>query len=175
MVRQFATEGRQPAVIDADGLNALAGFEWHANGRVRVLTPHPGEMSRLAGTSTAEVQKNRISTAQTYSQKTASIVVLKGARTVIALPDGRVWINPTGSPSMAKAGTGDILTGMVAGMIGQNPHDVEQAVIAAVYLHGLAGELGAKHYTDRCLLATEILDFLPEALRACSPDLSHQY
>ena len=107
-------------VIDADGLNVLAGQEWQGRG-VRILTPHPGEMSRLANCSTADVQANRVQIAQDYAVAHGCILVLKGHRTVIALPDGRTWINPTGSPAMSTGGTGDILTGLIAGTLAQSP------------------------------------------------------
>jgi NAD(P)H-hydrate epimerase len=100
-------------------------------------------------------------------------VVLKGERTVIGFPDGRVWINPTGTPAMGTGGTGDILTGMVAGFLGQFPSQSELAVAAAVYLHGLSGELGAASKGEKCLIATDLLDFLPAAIQACA-NLSDQ-
>ncbi len=172
LVRKIAAETELPAVIDADGLNALAGHEWHSGGRLRVLSPHPGEMARLAGSSIPQVQSNRLETARAFAAKSGSIVVLKGNRTVIAMPDGRAWINPTGSPGMATGGTGDILTGLVAGMLAQFPNEPETSVIAAVYLHGLAGEIGAAKLTEQCLIATDLLTCLPQAIRTCAA-LSH--
>jgi NAD(P)H-hydrate epimerase len=166
MVRAAAVESEQAVVIDADGLNVLAGQEWHGRG-VRVLTPHPGEMSRLANCSTADVQSNRVQIAQDYALAHGCILVLKGHRTVIALPDGRTWINPTGSPAMSTGGTGDILTGLIAGTLAQSLDDPAAAVIAAVWLHGRAGELGARELGERCLIATDLLSFLPEAMREC--------
>jgi NAD(P)H-hydrate repair Nnr-like enzyme with NAD(P)H-hydrate dehydratase domain len=93
------------------------------------------------------------------------IVVLKGERSLTGFPDGRVWINPTGSPSMAKGGTGDILTGMVSGLIGQFPDDSDRAIAAAVYLHSLAGEIAARHQTEQTVIATDLLRYLPEGIR----------
>ena len=168
MARRAAAEWDKPAVIDADGLNALDGFDWKSPGALRVLTPHPGEMARLAGKSIQDVQADRLGTAQSYAAEHQAIVVLKGHRTVIAHPDGRTWVNPTGSPSMAKGGTGDILTGLVSGMVAQFPGDALSAVIAAVYLHGLAGQLAANALTDKCVLATDLLTYLPEAIRVCT-------
>ena len=157
----------QPMVIDADALNCLAAGEWSGNpGTVRVLTPHPGEMSRLTNTSIADIQSDRIAAARSLSTTRNVIVVLKGERTLIAFPDGRVWINPTGSPSMATGGTGDILTGMISGMMGQFPDDPERAIAAAVYLHGLAGELAARHLTEQTVIATDLLSYLAEGIRA---------
>jgi ADP-dependent NAD(P)H-hydrate dehydratase / NAD(P)H-hydrate epimerase len=93
-------------------------------------------------------------------------VVLKGEGTLIGFPDGRVWVNPTGSPAMATGGTGDILTGMIAGLLGQFPDDPDRALAGAVYLHGLAGELAARHLTEQCVIATDLLTHLPEGIRA---------
>jgi NAD(P)H-hydrate repair Nnr-like enzyme with NAD(P)H-hydrate dehydratase domain len=94
---------------------------------------------------------------------------LKGDRTVIAFPDGETWVNPTGSPSMATGGTGDILTGMTAGLIAQHPKDWKRAVVAAVWLHGRCGELGAKRQGEESMLATDLLDYLPEAMNELRP------
>jgi NAD(P)H-hydrate epimerase len=157
-------------VIDADGLNALAGTDYESCGRRRVLTPHPGEMARLTGRSTAEVQADRPGIARAFATERGVVVVLKGYRTVIAFPDGRVWINTTGTPAMATGGTGDILTGLLAGFLGQFPDQPERAIAAAVHLHGLAGELGAAELTEKALIATDLLKFLPAAIDA----LSHQ-
>jgi len=157
----------QPMVIDADALNCLAAGEWSGNpGSVRVLTPHPGEMSRLTDISIADIQSDRIAAARSLATTRNVIVVLKGERTLIAFPDGRVWINPTGSPSMATGGTGDILTGMVSGMMAQFPGDPDRAIAAAVYLHGLAGELAARHLTEQTVIATDLLNHLAEGIRA---------
>ena len=95
-------------------------------------------------------------------------LVLKGQRTLIAFPDGRVWINPTGTPAMATGGSGDILTGLVAGLLAQAPQEAEAAVAAGVYLHGLAGEFGAEALGEQTLIATDLLDFLPEAMDECA-------
>ena len=98
-------------------------------------------------------------------------LVLKGDGTLIGFPDGRVWVNPTGSPSMATGGTGDILTGIVAGILGQFPHEPDRAVAGAVYLHGLAGQIAARHLTEQPVIATDLLRYLPEAIReiTCVP------
>ena len=120
VLRLFA-EAPQPMVVDADALNCLAESVWEGKGALRVLTPHPGEMSRLTGRTIAEIQADRIAAARALATSRKVVVVLKGERTLIGFPDGRVWINPTGSPAMAKGGTGDILTGMVSGLMGQFP------------------------------------------------------
>lgn len=151
-----------PMVVDADGLNALAGSDLSTD-KIRILTPHPGEMSRLTGKAIKEVQAERLTTAQELARNSRAVIVLKGDRTVIAFPDGETWINPTGSPSMATGGTGDILTGMVAGLVAQFPHDLKRAVAAAVWWHGRAGEAGAKKLGEKSLIATDLLDFLPQS------------
>lgn len=168
VVRRAVEEFAQPMVLDADALNAMAGTMWSGRGRLRVLTPHPGEMARLAGTTTDRVQDDRVGAARTFAGKHQLTVVLKGQRTLMAFPDGRVWINPTGSPAMAKGGSGDILTGLIAGFLAQFPADPDQAVAAAVYLHGLAGELGAAELGEKCLIATDLLRFLPAAMEQCA-------
>jgi NAD(P)H-hydrate epimerase len=123
-------------------------------------------MSRLTGSSIADIQSDRITVARSLATTRNVIVVLKGERTLIAFPDGRVWINPTGSPSMATGGTGDILTGMISGMMGQFPDDLDRAIAAAVYLHGLAGQLAARHLTEQTVIATDLLNYLAEGIRA---------
>ncbi len=167
VVLRLFHEAPEPMVIDADALNCLSAGEWTGNSEaLRVLTPHPGEMSRLTGRAIPEIQADRISFARSFAASRNVTVVLKGERTLIAFPDGRVWINPTGSPSMATGGTGDILTGMVSGLLGQFPADPDRAIAAAVYLHGLAGEIAARHFTEQTTIATDLLRFLPEGIRA---------
>jgi NAD(P)H-hydrate epimerase len=173
-VRRAFAQFAQPLVVDADGLNALAGAEWSGGGKLRVLTPHPGEMARLTGMPTAEVSADRVAAARGLATSRHVSVVLKGERTLIAFPDGRVWVNPTGTPAMASGGTGDILTGMIAGFLGQFPMEPDIAIAAAVYLHGLAGELGAAAVTEKCLVATDLLEYLPAALEDCA-GLPHRF
>jgi hydroxyethylthiazole kinase-like uncharacterized protein yjeF len=167
LVRRVVGEFPQPMVIDADGLNALAGSEFEGGGRLRVLTPHPGEMARLTGKTVAEVQADRVASARAFAMERKVVLVLKGYRTLIAFPDGRVWINPTGTPALATGGTGDILTGTIAGFLAQFPKDADRAVAAAVYLHGIAGELGAAELGEKSLVATDLLRFYPAAFHAC--------
>ena len=168
---QFAQEAvrqtKVPLVLDADGLNAFEGKTNLLDGRRRplVLTPHPGEMSRLAGISIKAVQADRVNIARSFARYHHLVLVLKGNRTVIGLPDGSLWVNPTGNPGMATGGTGDILTGMTAGVIAQMPKDYTRAAIAAVYLHGLAGDVAAERMGEHSLVATDLLDGLPEAFR----------
>ena len=152
-------------VVDADALNAFEGAAEKLNGRGRtvVITPHPGEMSRLTGLSIAEIQAHRLEVARNFAREHELIVVLKGHRTLIAAPDGTVWVNPTGNPGMATGGTGDILTGMVAGLIAQHPQHALEATALAVYLHGLAGDLAGESVGENSLVATDLVRFLPQA------------
>ena len=162
-----------PAVIDADALNILASepemlkaLSAQAKaGRMVVLTPHPGEMARLTGTTIAQVQANRLEVARDFAQRFGVTLVLKGARTLIAHPDGKVAVNTTGNPGMAKGGSGDLLTGVVAAMLAQYPHDAPRAVEAAVYLHGLAADLAVREADEHTLLATDSLAQFSRAFR----------
>jgi ADP-dependent NAD(P)H-hydrate dehydratase / NAD(P)H-hydrate epimerase len=156
-----------PVVLDADGLNAFesqAG-ELNGKGRVLVITPHPGEMARLADSSVGAVQRDRLNVARTFAREHELIVVLKGHRTLVASPDETVWVNTTGNPGMATGGTGDILTGITAALIAQNPDHVPEAVAAAVHLHGLAGDVARETMGEHSLTATDLLPALPEAFR----------
>jgi len=173
LVQRMVSEMELPMVVDADALGALAGLGLHARGP-RVLTPHPGEMGRLMKKPIAEIQSDRIGTARSYAREQGVHLVLKGHQSVIAAPDGRVWINPTGSPAMATGGTGDVLTGMIAGLLAQFPDQLEAAVLAGVYLHGRAGQLGADKLGEKCFIATDIFQFLPEAMREIA-DLSNTF
>jgi len=119
--------------------------------------------------SPAAIQADRIGSARAFAANRGVTLVLKGQRTLIAFPDGRVWVNPTGSPAMASGGSGDILTGLLAGFLAQFPAEPGNAVAAAVYLHGLAGEIGAAEIGEKALLATDLLQFLPEAMGRCAP------
>ncbi|HWG18902.1 MAG TPA: NAD(P)H-hydrate dehydratase [Terracidiphilus sp.] len=170
----FAT--KMPVVIDADGLNNLAADEnsfpktgnlLEKLGRERtvVLTPHPGEMARLAGIGTKQVQANRLETARSFAVEHRVTVVLKGAHTLIAHPDGRVAVNTTGNPGMAKGGSGDLLTGVIAGLLAQFPQDAARAVEAAVHLHGLAADIAVREKNEHTLLATDTLPCFSAAFR----------
>lgn len=155
-----------PLVIDADGLNCLAedtailsNFQEPA-----VLTPHPKEMSRLCRIDTREILERRIETASRFAQENSVHVILKGASSLIASPDKTVFINSTGNPGMATAGSGDVLTGAVAGLIAQGL-DARKAAAAGTYLHGLAGDLYAHDHGDTTLIAGDLLDYFPKALK----------
>jgi NAD(P)H-hydrate epimerase len=171
-VRSFVERVTLPMVIDADALNAIAGRSaWlksltQTRQRTIVLTPHPGEMARLVGTSVKEVEADRIGLARSYATEHGVTLVLKGWRTLIAHPDGRIAVNTTGNPSMAKGGSGDILTGIVAAMLAQYPEDVARAVEAAVFLHGLAGDFACLAQDEHTVLATDTVNHLWQAFRA---------
>jgi NAD(P)H-hydrate epimerase len=130
-------------------------------------------MSRLTGLTIVEIQSNRLEVARRFARDHELIVVLKGHRTLIAAPDGTVWVNPTGNPGMATGGTGDILTGIVAGLLAQHPQQAHLATALAVYLHGLAGDLAAESLGENSLVATDLVRFLPQAFaeaRSCKPE-----
>jgi NAD(P)H-hydrate epimerase len=163
-VRSVVQRYRHPMVLDADGLNAFEGGAEKISGMGGVVvTPHPGEMARLTGRSVADIQANRVAVARGFASQRNVIVVLKGHRTLIASADGTVWVNPTGNPGMATGGTGDVLTGMIAGLIAQHPEQALQATALAVYLHGLAGDLACEELGENSLVATDLVHFLPKA------------
>jgi NAD(P)H-hydrate epimerase len=165
-IRRLVDRATMPLVIDADGLNAfsrepdrLAGRE----GRDVIITPHPGEMGRLVGMSTDEVQSSRLEIARNFAVAHHVYVVLKGHRTIIATPDDKVFINPTGNPGMATGGTGDVLTGMIAAWLAQLL-DAEAACKLAVYLHGMAGDLAEADEGEVSLTATDVAGHLGDAI-----------
>jgi NAD(P)H-hydrate epimerase len=167
LVRTCVERYRGPLILDADALNAFQGSTERLTGFGRhvILTPHPGEMARLLGTTVEEVQNDRLGLARSFAKEHHVTIVLKGHRTLTVHPDGTTWVNPTGNPGMATGGTGDILTGMVAGFVAQNPESVFEAVVAAVFLHGLAGDVARDNVGEYSLTATDLLTALPEALR----------
>jgi len=167
LVRNLMARLQVAIVLDADGLNAFEGRteELSGEGRTLVITPHPGEMAQLAGCSIADVQRDRLGTARKFAREHHLSVVLKGHRTLVVQPDGEAWVNTTGNPGMSTGGTGDILTGMVAGMIAQHPKDALTAVLAAVHLHGLAGDVMRERVGEHSLVATDLLLGLPEAFK----------
>lgn len=172
VVRQIVAETDLPVVIDADGLNAFANKTELLDGarRTLVLTPHPGEMARLIGKSVKEVEADRVNIARAFATEHKCTLLLKGWRTLIAHPDGRVAVNTSGNPSMAKGGSGDILTGIVAAMLAQYPDSVGDAVNAAAYLHGLAGDFAAQVMDEHTVLATDTVAHLSDAFRYRTED-----
>jgi ADP-dependent NAD(P)H-hydrate dehydratase / NAD(P)H-hydrate epimerase len=175
-VRTFVGRVTLPMVIDADALNALAGRtsmlkDAARKGRTIVLTPHPGEMARLVEMSIKEVEADRVGLARRFATEHGVTLVLKGWRTLVAHPDGRVAVNTTGNPSMAKGGSGDILTGIVCAMLAQyagagESGNVAEAVEAAVFLHGLAGDFACLAQDEHTVLATDTVGHLWQAFRA---------
>ncbi len=161
-----------PMVLDADALNSLSGnLRTLSQAKAPIIiTPHPGEMARLTGKKTADIEKDRLGAALSVSSETGAYVILKGARTVIASPEGKSFINPTGTPGMAKAGTGDVLTGMLAGLLAQGLQPLDAALLG-VYLHGLAGELAAARFGLHSMLASDMHGTIGEAMRDLRDEL----
>jgi NAD(P)H-hydrate epimerase len=165
-----ATEAirEMPLVLDADALNALSQVDdWHQAAQLpanSVLTPHPGEMGRLCGCSTREVQADRLGLARSKAAEWQQVVLLKGAYTVIAAPDGRVAVLPFANPALATAGSGDVLSGTILGLLSQGMAGFEAAVLGG-YLHGLAGELARSEIGEAGVVAGDLLDRLPRAIR----------
>ncbi|MDD5383077.1 MAG: NAD(P)H-hydrate dehydratase [Candidatus Margulisbacteria bacterium] len=158
-----------PLIIDADGINVLAknpGLLKNNRSSV-IITPHPGELARLIGKSVEAIQRDRLAAAKETARRFNCIVVLKGYRTVIADHLGKVLLNPTGNPGMAAGGVGDVLTGMIAGLIAQGLKPWEAAVLG-VYLHGLAGDLAAKVKGEYAMIASDLVEKIPDAIRKSS-------
>jgi NAD(P)H-hydrate epimerase len=166
IIQSLLKELEIPIVIDADGLNVLAkNIEWLSQKKSKiVITPHLGEMSRLTGISIDEIKKNKVKVAEEFAKKWDVITVLKGASTIVASPDGKVFINTTGNPGMATAGSGDVLTGIVTGLIAQGIEPLMSAIIG-VYIHGLAGDKAAEEKGEYGLIAGDIIEKLPEAIK----------
>jgi hydroxyethylthiazole kinase-like uncharacterized protein yjeF len=166
-IRKVVTQTQLPLVLDADGLNAFAGNADTLRDRKTkflAITPHPGEMARLLMRSTKDVQRDRIKTAQEAARRWNAHVILKGSHTVIASPDGQVFINSSGNPGLAKGGSGDVLTGVLAAMTGQFKTDDWVRVLAlGVYLHGKAAEFATKNTDESGLLAAEVASAIPHA------------
>ena len=166
LLRLYLPQVECPMVIDADGLNCLArGTEIlsELQGPV-ILTPHPKELSRLSGGSVKEILERRLEAASDFAQTHSVILLLKGAGTLIAHPEGDVWINPTGNPGMATAGSGDVLTGIIAGLLAQGL-EAQPAAAAGAYLHGLAGDLYAAQYGEASLIGGDLIAKLPESIQ----------
>jgi ADP-dependent NAD(P)H-hydrate dehydratase / NAD(P)H-hydrate epimerase len=159
-----------PVIIDADGINSLRGDRKilkHAKAPI-ILTPHPGEMKNLLhdpDVGSSEIEKDRVHTAVSFAKETSAYLVLKGVPTVVADPDGRVFINSTGNPGMATAGSGDVLTGMISGFLGQTREPLHASILG-VYLHGLAGDIAASLKGQNSIIATDLIDEIPSALHS---------
>jgi len=171
VIRGLVGGARVPVVLDADGLNAFCGDvpALRAVGPPCVLTPHPGEAGRLLGCPTAEVQSDRLGAVRELAERSDAIVVLKGYRSLVCDRHGRVAINPTGNPGMATGGSGDVLTGLIAALIGQGMEPYAAARVG-VFLHGEAGDIAARTVGEISLIASDIIAALPEAFAGCELD-----
>jgi NAD(P)H-hydrate epimerase len=173
-VRRLVARSRVPLVLDADALNALAGHADLLRSRIAsdvIVTPHPGEMARLVGRTVADVQKSRLDVARSFATSHQVYVVLKGHRTVIATPGGDAFINSTGNPGMATAGTGDVLTGVIAAWLASG-QPAREAAMLGVFLHGAAGDLAAARQGHIGLIAGDVIDHLGAAVRALASPVS---
>ncbi len=166
LVREIAARVEKPLLVDGDGLTAIASQREAIERRKAptVLTPHPGEMARLTGLSVGEVLANRVDVLQDAAKSWNAVIVLKGAHSLIGYPDGRVFVNLSGNPGMATAGSGDVLTGTIAAMFGAHKFDLPEATRMGVFMHGLAGDLAADEIGEDGLVAGDILNYLPDAL-----------
>ena len=165
-IRALVDRATMPLVVDADGLNAFSGEPDRLTGREGrdiIITPHPGEMARLVGMSTDEVQASRLEIARNFATSHHLYVVLKGHRTLIATPEGKVFINPTGNPGMSTGGTGDVLTGMIAAWLA-HLLDAEAACKLAVYLHGMAGDLAEADEGEVSMTAGDLAGRIGDAI-----------
>jgi NAD(P)H-hydrate epimerase len=167
-IQGFVARCPLPLVLDADGLNAFEGQSERLDGRARplIVTPHPGEMARLVGKSVRDIEAKRIEIARSFARDHHLILVLKGWRTLISDPEGHVWVNTTGNPGLAKGGSGDVLTGMIAGLIAQFPDRAVDAVRAAVHVHGLAADFALASQTENTMLASDVIAEFPAVFRS---------
>jgi NAD(P)H-hydrate epimerase len=171
-VRNVIERRSTPCVIDADGLNSLAPWPSTLKGSDQhplILTPHPGEMLRLLGAADKSALDDRVAAAREFAVANHVILVLKGARPLVATPDGRVVINPTGNAGLGTAGAGDTLTGLISGFLAQDPTHAITATIAALYVGGLAGDFAAKKLGMRTMLASDIREHFGDAIRSLDP------
>jgi NAD(P)H-hydrate epimerase len=177
-VRTIVERRTRPTVIDADGLNSLAPWPVGLKGSDQlplVLTPHPGEMLRLLGAKDKSALDDRVAAAHEFATAHHVILVLKGSRSLVATPDGRVFINPTGNAGLGTAGAGDTLTGLISGFLAQAYATLEDradpiaATIAALYVGGLAGDFAAKELGMRTMLASDIREHFTHAIRSLDP------
>ena len=166
LVQKLINKINKPLILDADGLNAISG---HLRSIVNkkcaiIMTPHPGEMARLCGKKIEEIQERRQEAARKFAVRYKVTLVLKGHKTIVADFKNKLYINKTGNPGMSTAGSGDVLTGIIASFLGQGL-DAFNAAKAAVYIHGLAGDLAAAEKNQLSLIASDIIDKLPEAIK----------
>jgi hydroxyethylthiazole kinase-like uncharacterized protein yjeF len=166
LVRQLLEKVKKPIILDGGALAGLLANKRALRERQAptILTPHIGEFAQMLDMKWQDVESDKITLAKKYAVKNQVILIVKGAPTVIASPDGNIYINSTGNPGMATAGAGDVLAGILAGTLAQN-NDLHKSILFSVYLHGLAGDLAAKDLTEASMTATDILEYLPEAMR----------
>lgn len=166
MIRTFVMGLTRPAILDADALTAFSGKLSRLTERKAptVLTPHPGEMGRLTGKSTEKVQQDRVSTVRDACIRSKAVTLLKGFQTLVAVPGGKVFVNPTGNPGMATGGTGDVLGGMIAGFAAQG-HSPDVAALLGTFFHGLAGDAAAEEKGEASLTAGDVADYIPRAFQ----------
>jgi hydroxyethylthiazole kinase-like uncharacterized protein yjeF len=176
-IRALVAETDLPVILDADGLNAYAGMADHLNQRrapALALTPHPGEMARLLGVTVKDVQARRLDVALEAAGRWRAHVILKGYRTILATPSGHAYINTTGNPGMATGGTGDVLTGILAGLTAQfGTQDWARVLSFGVYLHGLAGDIAASRVGQAPLIASDLVESIPEAYSQVLTEWEH--
>ncbi|MGI8669410.1 MAG: NAD(P)H-hydrate dehydratase, partial [Aridibacter sp.] len=170
LVRKVVEKRKTPIVIDADGLNSLSPFDLKGSDKLPlILTPHEGEFLRLLGTDDKDAIKDRVQAVRDFAEKYKVILVLKGERTLIGEPSGKVVINPTGNSGLGKAGNGDNLTGIITGFIAQAVQmkvDIFETVVAAVYISGLAADIAEKKFGKRTMLASDVRESLTEAFKS---------
>jgi NAD(P)H-hydrate epimerase len=166
LIEKLILESNVPMIIDADGINCLC----HCIDIIKqakapiILTPHPAEMSRLCGKSIGEIESSRIDTAKEFANRYGVYLILKGANTVIATPDGEAFVNLTGNPGMAKAGSGDMLSGIILALLAQG-YEITEGIKAAVWLHSTVGDMAAEKLSETAMLPTDMINLLPDLLR----------
>ncbi|MBS4759264.1 MAG: NAD(P)H-hydrate dehydratase [Clostridium sp.] len=161
---KYINKTETKVVIDADALNIIAKLEIQKLPQESVITPHPKELSRLLNIPVEEIQKDRIKYAKQSSEKFGCTTVLKGSGTVICTPDFEIFINTSGNSAMSKAGSGDVLTGIISGLISQGL-SIKEASLLGVYLHGLCGDLAKIDLSEYCVMATDLIDYIPKAIK----------
>lgn len=168
LVQDLVLKLPKPILLDADGLNALESKTelFLKRNNYKIITPHEGEMAKLTGLSVKEIQKDRIDIASKYAKEWKAVVVLKGYETIIAKPSGKTTINKTGGPSLATAGTGDVLAGIIASLLAENIKKPFEAACTGVYLHGIAGDLAEKKLGERSVIASDVIEYLSEAIKS---------
>ena len=163
IIKKLLKTAKTPLVLDADALNIISAKKWHdLIPENSILTPHPKEFERLFGKTENSIQRLKVLQENAVNRKL--IIVLKGAHTAIATPDGKIYFNTTGKPGMATAGSGDVLTGIITGLLAQK-YTSEEAAILGVWLHGKAGDIAAENLSEDCVIASDIINYLPQAFK----------